>query len=145
MLSVTRFTGVLLALALTSSLVQAQAQAQAYPTQELLSTSTTVMGEQIRYPDTGPAKITVTIVTIEPGADTVVHRHPAPLVAYVLEGDLTVDYGSKGKKTFHPGEAMVETMDVPHRGMNLGTRTVKLLAVYLGAEGIRNVVLEPQP
>ena len=127
---------------LTLAIAPALAGEQAYPTQDLLSTGTTVVGEQIRYPTSGPAKVTVSIVTIAPGADTVLHRHPAPLVAYILEGDLTVDYGHQGKKIFHQGDALVEAMDVPHRGMNLGTSLVRILAVYLGAEGTPNVALE---
>ncbi|MFZ2854308.1 MAG: cupin domain-containing protein [Rhodocyclaceae bacterium] len=129
------------ALFMAPSIASAQA-AQAYPTQELLSTGTTVMGEALRYPTSGPAKVTVSIVTIQPGADTVLHRHPAPLVAYILEGELTVDYGAQGKKIFHKGDALLEAMDVPHRGMNHGSSPVSLLAVYLGAEGTANVALE---
>ena len=117
--------------------------AQAYPTVDLLSTSTTVVGEPLRYPTSGPAKVTVSIVTILPGADTVLHRHPAPLVAYILEGDMEVDYGDKGKRAFRKGDALVEAMDVAHRGMNTGTTPVKILAIYLGAEGTANVALEP--
>lgn len=129
---------VALALAVGPSL----AWAQAYPTQDLLSTGTTVVGETVNYPTTGPAKVTVSVVTIGPGAETKFHRHPAPLVAYVLEGEVTVDYGAKGVKTFRPGEAFIEAMDVAHRGMNPGTGVVKILAIYLGAEGTANVVLE---
>lgn len=128
--------------ALTLAMAPSIAWAQAYPSQELLSTETTVMGEEIRYPTTGPAKVTVTIVTIQPGADTALHWHPAPLVAYVLEGELTVDYGLKGKKIYRKGDAFVEAMDVLHRGMNPGISAVKLLAVYLGAEGTLNVALD---
>ena len=117
--------------------------AQAYPTVDLLSTSTTVVGEPLRYPTSGPAKVTVSIVTILPGADTVLHRHPAPLVAYILEGDMEVDYGDKGKRAFRKGDALVEAMDVAHRSMNTGTTPVKILAIYLGVEGTANVALEP--
>jgi quercetin dioxygenase-like cupin family protein len=116
--------------------------AQAYPTKDLLSTGTTVVGEDIRYPTTGAARVTASIVTIQPGADTIMHRHPAPLFAYILEGELTVDYGTQGKRVFRKGDAFMEAMDVPHRGMNLGTATVRILAVYLGAEGTQNVALE---
>ena len=115
---------------------------QAYPTIELLATGTTVVGEQIRYPTSGPAKVTASIVTIAPGADSLVHRHPAPLVAYILDGEVTVDYGPLGRKVFRKGEAMVEAMDVPHRGMNFGSEPVGILAIYLGAEGTANVKLE---
>jgi quercetin dioxygenase-like cupin family protein len=117
--------------------------AQAYPNVDLLSTSTTVVGEPLRYPTSGPAKVNVSIVTILPGADTVLHRHPAPLVAYILEGDMEVDYGDKGKRAFRKGDALVEAMDVAHRGMNTGTTPVKILAIYLGVEGTANVALEP--
>ncbi len=131
-----------LAFVFTLALLPSVVKADAYPTQELLSTGTTVMGEAVHYPTTGSAKVTVSIVTIEPGADTKLHRHPVPLVAYVLDGELTVDYGIKGKKIYRKGDAFLEAMDVPHRGMNLGTSTVRLLATYLGAEGSHNVTLE---
>ena len=115
---------------------------QAYPTVDLLATGTTVLGETIRYPTSGPARITASIVTIAPGADSLVHRHPAPLVAYILDGEVTVDYGAAGRKVFRKGEAMVEAMDVPHRGMNFGSEPVRILAISLGAEGTANVQIE---
>lgn len=135
-----RFAALLASLALL--LPFAARSQQAYPTVDLLSSGTTVMGEPIRYPASGPARVTVSIVTIAPGADTVLHRHPAPLVAYILDGAVTVDYGSAGRKVFRKGEAMVEAMDVAHRGMNLGNEPVRILAIYLGAEGTANVQIE---
>jgi quercetin dioxygenase-like cupin family protein len=86
--------------------------------------------------------VTASIVTIAPGADTVFHRHPAPLVAYMLSGVLTVDYGSHGQRIYRQGDAFVEAMDVAHRGTNLGTETVSILAIYIGAEGTANVAIE---
>ena len=116
--------------------------AQAYTAKELLSTQTTVLGETIQYPTSGPARVSSSIVTIKPGQDTIFHRHPAPMFAYILEGEVTVDYGDAGKRTYGPGEAFVEAMNVTHRGMNLGTTTVNILSVYIGAEGTQNVALE---
>lgn len=132
--------GILLLAFLTTG---AQARDQSYyPVQELLVTSKTIVGEDILYPSAGAPKITVALVTVAPGAPAAFHRHPVPLVAYILEGELTVDYGTRGVKTFRQGDALVEAMNVPHRGMNLGSGVVKLLAVYIGAEGAANVVLE---
>lgn len=128
--------------AATLAMVPAIAWAQAYPTQDLLSSGVTVLGEVVHYPTTGPAKVTVSIVTIAPGAETVFHRHPAPLVAYILEGEMSVDYGAKGIKNYRKGDALIEAMDVAHRGMNAGPDLVKILAVYLGADGTANVALE---
>ncbi len=136
-----RSTWPALAILASCSIVPAAAQ-QAYPTQDLLDTGKTVMGEQLRYPTSGPAKVTVSIVTVAPGADTALHHHPAPLVAYILEGELTVEYRDRGRKVYRKGEALLEAMDVPHRGLNLGATTVKLLAVYLGAEGVPNTVVD---
>ncbi|SFN57753.1 Cupin domain-containing protein [Formivibrio citricus] len=113
-----------------------------YPVQELLVTGETVAGEKIKYPTTGAPKITVAVVTVAPNSQAGFHRHPVPLVAYILEGELTVDYGEKGVKTFRKGDAVVEAMNLPHRGMNLGSGVVKLLAVYVGAEGSANATLE---
>lgn len=113
-----------------------------YPVQELLVTGETVVGEKIQYPTTGAPKITVAVVTVAPGSPAAFHRHPVPLVAYILEGELTVDYGEKGVKIFRQGDAVVEAMSLPHRGMNLGGGVVKLLAVYIGADGSANVALE---
>lgn len=116
--------------------------AQAYPSRELLSTGTTVIGEPIRYPATGAARVTANIVTVEPGADTVMHRHPTPMFGYILDGELTVDYGPKGKRVYRKGDALMEAMEAPHRGMNLGIGTVSILTVSFGAEGSVNVAIE---
>ena len=127
----------ILLLALLATGAQAQ-ESNYYPVQELLVTGKTIVGEAIQYPSGAP-KITVAVVTVAPGAVAAFHRHPVPLVAYILEGELTVDYGSEGVKTFRQGDALVEAMHVPHRGMNLGSSVVRLLAVYGGAEGSANV------
>jgi quercetin dioxygenase-like cupin family protein len=129
-----------------SLVVQAQVAPPAtpptyYPVQELLTTGKTIVGEDIRYP-LGDPQITVSLITIAPGADASFHRHPAPLVAYILEGEVTVDYGHMGSKTYRAGDAFVEAMQVPHKGMNQGTVMAKLLAVNIGAKGTANVLLE---
>ena len=60
----------------------------------------------------------------------------------MLEGELTVDYGDRGRRTYRAGDAFVEAMQVPHRGLNEGSGIVRLLAVYVGADGTENVALE---
>lgn len=115
---------------------------QAYPSRELLNTRSSVLGETISYPTTGPARVKANIVTIAPGAETIFHRHPAPMFAYILAGELTVDYGTFGKRVYRPGDALMEAMQAPHRGLNLGSATVSILSVHMGADGTENVVLE---
>jgi quercetin dioxygenase-like cupin family protein len=103
------------------------AQEKAYPLEPLLSTGTTVMGEPIRYPRAGAAHINAAIVALAPGGRTILHKHGVPLFAYILEGELTVDYGKRGKRTYRQGQ-------FAHFGVNTERKPVRLLAVYMGAK-----------
>jgi quercetin dioxygenase-like cupin family protein len=103
----------------------------------VLQSSTTIIGQDIAYPK-GEAQVTAAIVTIPPGGQTGWHVHPVPLFGYMLEGELTVDYGDKGTHTYKTGEALMEAMNWPHNGMNKGTVPVRILTVYSGAKGIAN-------
>lgn len=114
-----------------------------YPAVPLLSTGKNVVGETIRYPTTGPAHVTAAIVTLAPGAKTMTHKHGVPLFGYVLDGELTVDYGAHGKRTYKKGDAFMEAMNVAHFGINPGTQPVRILAVYMGAQGAKNVIPVP--
>jgi quercetin dioxygenase-like cupin family protein len=109
-----------------------------YPAVPLLSTGTTVVGEKIHYPS-GDAHVTAAIVTLAPGARTVLHKHDVPLFAYILEGELTVDYGAHGKRTYTQGQSLMEAMAVPHFGVNSGDKTMRLIGVYMGADGADDV------
>ena len=104
----------------------------------LLETGTTNLGQPLRYPGDGPAEITAVVVTLEPGQETGRHRHPVPLYGQVLAGQLTVDYGELGSKTYSAGEAFMEAMDTWHNGRNSGEETLRILAVFMGAEGLAN-------
>jgi quercetin dioxygenase-like cupin family protein len=106
-------------------------------TRVLLATGTTVTGEPIRYPFGTAPRISAVEITVQPGQQTGWHTHPVPLVAYILEGELTVDYGAKGKRTYRKGDAFVEAMDEAHNGHNAGPEPVRLIAVILGAGGLQ--------
>jgi len=114
---------------------------QRYPALPLLSTGTTVVGETIRYPTEGAARVTAAIVTLGPGESIVRHKHGVPMFGYILDGELTVDYGARGKRRFVKGDALMEAMDVAHQGKNTGDVPVRILAVYMGAEGASNVAV----
>jgi quercetin dioxygenase-like cupin family protein len=119
---------------------QDSAPAKDYPAAPLLSTSTTILGETIRYPKTGPAHVTAAIVTLAPGARTIMHKHGVPLFAYILDGELTVDYGMHGTRTYRQGQSFMEAMAVAHFGVNNGSQPVRLLAVYMGAKHAKDVI-----
>lgn len=117
----------------------ARSPKESYPAVPLLSTGADVVGETIRYPQ-GPAHVTAAIVTMAPGARTILHKHGVPLFAYILKGTLTVNYGKQGIRTYRQGQAFMEAMDVAHYGMNKGKEPVRVLAVYMGAKGAKDVI-----
>lgn len=115
----------------------------AYPPADvLLATSTTVIGQPIIYP-AGQAKVTAAVVTMEPGQTTGWHRHDAPLFAYMLQGEITVDYGPDGFRVYHAGDAFVEALGSAHDGRNTGGDLARILAVSIGADGVANTVPLP--
>jgi quercetin dioxygenase-like cupin family protein len=103
----------------------------------LIATSQTIIGQPLAYP-AGTAKVTAVIVTIPPGGETGWHEHAVPLFVYVLDGAVTVDYGDKGTRVYQAGDSLMEAMNWPHDGMNKGDKPVRILAVYIGAEGAPN-------
>lgn len=136
-------------LAVTTALIASQAwesrapaRDQGYPAVPLLSTETNVVGETLRYPTSGAAHVTAAVVTLAPGQRTIVHKHGVPLFAYILDGELTVDYGVHGQRTYRQGQAFMEAMAVAHFGMNTGAQPVRLLAVYMGAKGAEDVIAD---
>jgi quercetin dioxygenase-like cupin family protein len=101
----------------------------------VLTSTKTIIGQPIAYPQ-GEAEVTAAIVSIPPGGQTGWHVHPVPLFGYMLQGVLTVDYGTKGTHTYKPGDALMEAVNWPHNGMNKGRIPVRILTVYAGAKGI---------
>lgn len=120
--------------------IPASAQDKGYPLETLLSARTSIVGETIKYPTAGDANVTAAIITLAPGAATIEHEHGVPLFAYILDGELTVDYGSRGKRIYKKGDAFMEAMAVPHAGTNTGTVPVRILAVYMGADGAKDTI-----
>jgi len=140
----------LLAIALILSSGVALAQSAPPPadahggTRMVLQTGKTVTDEPIQYP-AGKPKITAVEITLAPGQQTGWHTHPVPLFGYILEGELTVDYGPLGKRIYRQGDALVEAMNEAHNGHNSGQGAVKILAVFIGAEGVPDTTRASPP
>jgi quercetin dioxygenase-like cupin family protein len=109
----------------------------------ILRTTTTTGHYPAKYLNTEKPVITVMKVEIKPGAETGWHSHPVPLYAYVLEGDLTVEVKGAEPYQFTAGDAIVEFVNIPHNGKNLGTIPAVLIAFYTGEIGTPNTVMVP--
>ena len=108
--------------------------------ERLLEIGETVIGQPIKYPSDGAPKITALIVTVAPGEQTVVHKHPVPLFGYVISGEIEVEYEGKGTKRYAAGHAFMEAIDWWHKGKNVGDVPARILVVYLGSERLPNVI-----
>ena len=107
----------------------------------IVAASTTILGQPFAYPS-GQAKLTAVIVTLPPGTQTGWHSHEVPLFGYILDGELTVDYGDRGLRTYDEEAGFIEAIDWSHSGMNRTTEPVRILAVYAGAEGVPNATAD---
>jgi D-alanyl-D-alanine dipeptidase len=106
-----------------------------YPTMQiLLETERTIAGEVIKYPQTGQAKITASIITIPPGKSTGWHQHNIPLVGYLMSGELEMEYTTGKRVTLKKGDALAEAMSVAHIGANLGKEPVQIFVVFMGTD-----------
>ena len=101
--------------------------------------SRTVLGQTVQYPG-GGARVSSSIITLAPGAETGLHRHDAPMVAYILQGTVTVEYDGGVVKAYNAGSALLEAVGTAHNGRNLGAEPVRILVVNMGAEGVENTV-----
>lgn len=107
--------------------------------QPLLTTTKTNIGQKLQYPK-GQSKVVSLIVTLQPGEATGRHTHPVPTYGHILEGEVTVDYGTGGKKVYRTGDTFVEAVNHWHDGRNTGTVPCRILVVFIGAEGVPNVM-----
>jgi quercetin dioxygenase-like cupin family protein len=109
---------------------------------KLVTSSTASNGQPLAYLLTEKPEVTALIVTVPPGGETGWHKHPVPVYAYVLDGELTVEMKDGSKYSFKKGDAVFEVMNTMHNGFNSGHSKVSLVVFYTGAVGVPNVVKE---
>jgi len=103
---------------------------------------TTSAGEPLHYLSTPEAVVSSDILTVPPGKVSRWMVHPVPAYLYVLQGDLTLEFLDGSRKTFHEGQALLQSQTKWHRGRNDGQVPLRFLAVFLGSKGTP-VILHP--
>ena len=93
----------------------------------------TILGQSFKYPS-GTPLINAFNINIPVGKKTSLHKHAVPLFVYVISGEMIVDYGSKGKRTFKAGAAYIEAIEWCHIAQAVGNQPTKIIGVYLGQE-----------
>jgi quercetin dioxygenase-like cupin family protein len=111
----------------------------------LAVTSTNYAGQSLNYPQSGTPEVTALIVHMPPGSSTGWHKHPVPVYAYMLEGELTVRTENGVEKRFVKGEPIIEVLNLMHNGTNTGKETASLVVFYAGFKGVPNVIKADGP
>ncbi len=104
----------------------------------LLPSNTTILGQQIQYPRTDQPRITAALITMLPGQSTGWHKHDVPVFAYILEGEITVDYGAQGTRDYRKGDSFLEAIYTAHNCYASGLQPAKRIAVFIGGQTISN-------
>jgi len=105
----------------------------------LLKTTVTATDQPLTLPQTDKPEVTSMLITIQPSGQSSLHKHPVPIIAYVLEG--TLETRVEGvSRTYKVGEAVVEPMNSPMQAFNPGSVPTKLLVVMIGEEGKPNSI-----
>ncbi|WP_020469656.1 cupin domain-containing protein [Zavarzinella formosa] len=86
------------------------------------------------------SKATVVEVTLEPGQESMPHRHPGPVFGYVLEGEYEHAINDEPAKTLKAGETFYEPSGCVHRvAMNPGKVKTRVLATILHPKDAKQI------
>lgn len=113
------------------------------------------LGNELNYP-TGDPALSSQINVWEPGFNSPWHYHPYTGVAYVIQGELTVNYDTETSindtmsekniittQTYKAGEeAFLGVRDTWHLSQNLGDEDLIFLVTWIGEKGSPLAILE---
>ena len=127
-------------LTLTVSLPASAYAQKGFKATPILTKSKTITGQSIRYPDTRSPEITSVVVEIQSGGESGRHKHPVSPQIYVLQGEVTIEFDDGKSQSFAAGKAFIEAVDTWHNAKNLGDTPVKMLVVFFGEKGKKNLI-----
>lgn len=99
----------------------------------VLQTSSTSLGQPLVFPALR-SQFTGVLLEFAPGGRVGRHRHPFPTLAYVLQGEVTVEADGQAPRVYRAGQAFSEG-DHWHDAVNSGSVPAKVWVVFAGAEG----------
>src|SRR3546814_5661524 len=97
----------------------------AYKTEVLAKSSNSWDGSPLPEYPKGTPEVSILKITIAPGAELPMHKHPVINAGVLLSGELTVITEGHKVKHLKPGEALIELVDKWHYGKNEGKVPVK--------------------
>ncbi|MEM1209077.1 MAG: cupin domain-containing protein [Planctomycetota bacterium] len=86
------------------------------------------------YPE-GQPEVVVLRVTVPPHTSLPWHEHPVINAGVLTKGTLLVMTPDGSTKRLHAGDALIELVDQPHRGVNDSDEPAEVFVVYAGTTG----------
>jgi quercetin dioxygenase-like cupin family protein len=83
----------------------------------------------------GPAEVTMTHITMQPGETIPWHYHPGRVYVIVQSGTITEDGGCGGSEVFTAGQAFEEPIPRVHQVRNTGSVPAELFVTFLVPSG----------
>ncbi len=83
----------------------------------------------------GQPELSVVRVTIPEGGALPMHEHPFATAGVLLQGELEVHTPEGKSRRIMAGEGLIELVNQPHYGANVGQGPAVILVVYAGIEG----------
>ncbi|MBO6290192.1 MAG: cupin domain-containing protein [Alphaproteobacteria bacterium] len=77
-------------------------------------------------------QITMLRITIPAGEKLAMHKHPILNIGYLTKGELTVRSENGDVLVLHPGDPIVELVDIWHYGESTGSEDAEIVVTYVG-------------
>ncbi len=106
----------------------------------VLATSKTITGQVLHDLNAKSPEVTSVLVEIQPGGESGRHKHPVSPQIYVLEGEVTIEFDDGKQKKFSAGKAFLEAVDTWHNAKNRSDKPMKMLVVFFGEKGKKNLI-----
>ena len=112
-----------------------------YTIQDIGISSKTVDGDSFRYPK-GKGELRLVRAEFEKGATFPMHTHPAPLMAYIETGEMTLTRKDGSSETFKQDDTFIAGPNTPPHTMgNTGNSKAVMWITVTAAEGVPNLEL----
>ena len=98
--------------------------------------------DMVEKVDGKASKATAVEVTLEPGRASAAHRHPGPVLGYVIEGEYEWAIDDQPAKTLKAGETFYEPAGCLHRvSKNPGKAKTRVLAWVVHPRDAKDLVI----
>ncbi|MGR9105296.1 MAG: cupin domain-containing protein [Gammaproteobacteria bacterium] len=126
--------------ALALMIPQVPAAQTGFSATPVLTKSKTITGQALRYLNTKSPEVSSVLVEIQPGGESGRHKHPVSPQIYVIEGEVTIEFDDGKRQKFPAGKAFMEAVNTWHNAKNLGDKPLKMLVVFFGEKGQKNMI-----